>query len=83
MSEYILELQRLTTTYEFETFLNKAFCDRLVYGLREEAMQCRLLAEPNTDLKKACELAQGMEAANRSAKEIQAKDLACLAHSIS
>ena len=35
-------------------------------------MQCQLLAEQNLDLKGACEFAQGMEAAYRNAKEIQA-----------
>ena len=73
VSEYVAELRRLATTCEFGTFLNEALCDRLVCGLREEAMQRRLLAEPSLDLEKACELAQGMEAANRNAKEIQAK----------
>ena len=45
-------------------------------------MQRRLLAEPSLDLKKACDLAQGMEAANRNAKEIQAKGSESLVHSI-
>ena len=78
--KYIAELQRLATTCEFGTFLNEALCDRLVCGLREEAMQRRLLAEQNLDLKRACELAQGMEAADRNAKEIQAQ--AGLVHSV-
>ena len=83
MSEYVAELRRLATTCEFGTFLNEALCDRLVCGLREKAMQRRLLAEPNLDLTKACEfIAQGMEAANRNAKEIQSKDSEGLVHSI-
>ena len=45
-------------------------------------MQRRLLAELNLDLKKACELAQGMETANRNVKEIQSKDSEGLVHSI-
>ena len=61
MPKYIAELQRLATTCEFGTFLNEALCDRLVCGLREEAMQHWLLAEQNLDLKRACELAQGMK----------------------
>ena len=80
VSKYIAELQRLATMCEFGTFLNEALCDRLVCGLREEAMQHRLLAEQNLDLKRACELAQGMEAADRNAKEIQAQ--AGLVHSV-
>ena len=34
-------------------------------------MQRQLLSEPNLDLSRACELAQGMEAANKDAKEMQ------------
>ena len=82
VSEYMAELRRLATTCEFGTFLNEALCDRLVCGLRKEAIQRRLLAEPNLDLKRACELAQGMEAANRNAKKIQAKDSGSLVNSI-
>ena len=37
-------------------------------------MQRRLLAEPRLDLKQACKLAQGMEAALKNTKEIQATD---------
>ena len=82
VSEYVAELRRLATTCEFGTFVNEALCNRLVCGLREEAMQQWLLAELSLDLKKACELAQGMEAANRNAKEIQAKGLESLVYSI-
>ena len=82
VSEYVAELRRLATMCKFGTFLNEALCDRLVCSLREEAMQRRLLAELNLDLKRACELAQGMEAVNRNVKEIQAKDSGGLVHSI-
>ena len=82
MSEYVAELRRLATMCEFGTFPNEALCDRLVCGLREEAMQRRLLAELNLDLKRACELAQEMEAANRNAKEMQAKDSGSLVNSV-
>ena len=56
VSEYVAELRRLATTCEFGTFLNEALCDRLVCGLKEEAMQRRLLAEPSLDLLKSMEL---------------------------
>ena len=71
VATYLAELRRLASTCEFGEFLYEALCDRLVCGLREETMQQRLLAEPKLDLKRACELAQGMEAALKDAKEIQ------------
>ena len=74
VTTYLAELRRLASTCEFGEFLNEALCDRLVCGLREESMQRRLLAEPRLDLKRACELAQGMEAALKDAKEIQSTD---------
>ena len=72
MSEYVAELRRLATMCEFKMFLNETLSNRLVCSLGEEPMQWRLLEELNLYLKRACELAQGMEAANRNAKEIQA-----------
>ena len=71
VAEYLAELRRLAVTCEFGNFLNDALCDRFVCGLNNSAMQRRLLSEPNLDLSRACELAQGMEAARKDAKEMQ------------
>ena len=68
---YLAELRRLASTCDLGEFLNKALCDRLVCGLREKAMQQRLLAEPRLNLKRALELFQGIKAAQKDAKEIQ------------
>ena len=46
-------------------------CDRLVCGLKDEAMQRRLLGEADLSLKKAFEITQPMEAAAKNAREIQ------------
>ena len=40
-------------------------------GIRSESIQKRLLAEADVTLKKAVELAQGMEAAGRNAKSLK------------
>ena len=45
--------------------------DRLVCGINDNRLQRRLLAEANLTFKKAYEIAQAMEAAERSAKELQ------------
>ena len=75
MTDYLTELRRLTATCKFGNFLDEAFCDRLVCGLRNEAVQCRLLVESDLTLAKAFELAQRMEATEENAKEIQSTDL--------
>ena len=72
MADYIAELRRLATTCEFDAFLEEALRDKFVCGLQGENIRRRLLAEANLDLKKALELAKGMEAAEKDSKEIQA-----------
>ena len=48
-------------------------CDRLVCGINDSLTQRRLLAEPDLTYKKACELALALEAADKSAQDLQAK----------
>ena len=72
MADYIAELRRLATTCEFGMFLDEALRDKFVCGLYKESIQWRLLAEAELTLKKALEIAQGMEAAEKDSKEIKA-----------
>ena len=72
MADYIAEVRRLATTCEFGTFLDEALRDKFICGLFKESIQRRLLAEADLTLKKALELAQGMEAAEKDSKEIKA-----------
>ena len=44
IAEYVAELRRLATHCEFKTYLNEALRDRLVWGIRDESVQRRLLA---------------------------------------
>ena len=46
-------------------------CDRLVCGIDNGPMQCRLLAEPALNLDKAVEIALAMESAERNARDLQ------------
>jgi len=69
-AEYLAELRKMASTCEFGTFLEEALCDRLVCGLKDEGMQCRLLAESELSLQKVFDPVQGMEAAAKNAKEI-------------
>ena len=72
MADYIAELRRLATTCEFGTFLDMAQRDKFVCGLYKESVQQRLLAKADLTLKKALEIAQGMEATEKDSKEIKA-----------
>ena len=69
--EYLAELRRLATHCEFNNYLNEVIRDHLVCGLKSENIQKRLLAEDNLDLKRALEMAQSMEVANRNAQILQ------------
>ena len=73
-AEYLAQLRKMASTCKFGTFLNEALCDRLVCGIRDQGMQRRLLAEADLTLKKAFELIQGMEAANKHSQEMQQED---------
>ncbi len=78
--EYVAELRRLATHCEFGTFLSDALRDRLVCGLRSAGIQKRLLSEADITLKKAIELAQGMEAAEANAKKLLGGESASAVH---
>ena len=54
----------------FGQFLEDALRDRLVCGLRSEAIQRRLLAEEELTLKKAHDVAYSMETATKQASEL-------------
>ena len=72
IAEYLAALQKLTETCGFQDFLDQALRDRLVCGLHNEAIQRKLLTEAKLTLKRAYEIAQGMETAQRQASELHA-----------
>ena len=71
VSQYLAELKRLAERCQFGEFLEQALRDRLVCGLRSEAVQRRLLAEDDLSLKKAHELAYSIETASKQASEMR------------
>ena len=71
VTDYLADLRKLAIYCEFGEFLEDALCDRLVCGLKDEAMQQKLLGEADLSLKKAFEITQAMEAAAKNAREIQ------------
>jgi len=72
VAEYVAELRRLATHCQFGEYLNEALRDRLVCGIRNTGIQKRLLSEAELSLKKAIELSQAFEAAEKNAKDMQA-----------
>lgn len=72
VAEYMVSLKQLSTHCEFGAFLNDALRDQLVCGLHQESIQKRLLAEDKLTFKKASEIAQAMELAERNTTELKA-----------
>ena len=68
---YVSELRALAQWCNFGDSLENMLRDRLVVGIDNEAIQRRLLSETTLTFKKALELAQGLEAAAKNAREIQ------------
>ena len=76
IAEYIAELRRLSTHCEYGTYLDKALLDQLIWGVRSESIQKKLLSETNLTLAKAMELAQAIEAADQNAKAMKGTEAA-------
>ena len=72
VAEFIVTLKHLATHCDFGSFLNDAFCDQLVGGLSQDSIQRKLLAEDKLAFKKACEIAQAMELAERNTCDLKA-----------
>ena len=71
VAKFITELKRLTEYCEFGDRLDEMMRDRLVCGINEERWQKRLLAEPNLTYKKAIDIAQALETAEKNVKDYQ------------
>ena len=63
IANYIAELRRLASKCSFEGYLDEALRDRFVCGLKNEAIQRKLLSEVELTFSKAVEIARSMEAA--------------------
>ena len=72
VAPYMAALRRLADKCGFRDYLDEALRDRLVCGLRREAIQRKLLTVDGLTLKRAFDTAYGMEAAEKQASELQA-----------
>ena len=73
ISAYTAELKRLSERCQFGTNLNDSLRDRLVYGMRNELIQKRLLSEADLSFAKATEIALAVETAAKDTLELRGK----------
>ncbi len=71
IATYIVKLRRLSEFCQFEDTLDDMLRDRLVCGVNDPSMQRHLLSEMKLDFKRALELAQAMESADKNAHDLQ------------
>ena len=60
VAAYVAALRGIAQNCEFPN-IDERLCDRLVVGINNESVQCRLLAEPKLTFKSAFVIAQSME----------------------
>ena len=73
VAAFVAELRRLSEHCGFGDTLPDMLRDRLVCGIEDGRIQRRLLSEPDLAFKKAFEIAQAMESAERNAQDLQTR----------
>ncbi|XP_069128677.1 uncharacterized protein [Argopecten irradians] len=71
VADYVVGLKKLAARCEYGNFLQQALRDRLVFGLRNEFIQKKLLAVKDLTLDKTCEISVAMETAGRNTTEMK------------
>ena len=72
VAAYVAELRRLAEFCNFGTTLDKMLRDRLVWGIKDDSIQKKLLQEKDLTFQRALAIAQGSEAADRNLREMKA-----------
>lgn len=73
IDEYLIALRKLAITCNFGDYLNTALRNQFVFGLKDRAIQSRLLEVRNLNLERAREIAVSMELSSKGGREIQSK----------
>ncbi|XP_058444176.1 uncharacterized protein K02A2.6-like [Malaya genurostris] len=73
IDEYLIALRKLAITCNFGEYLNTALRNQLVFGLKDRAIQSRLLEVRNLTLDRAREISVSMELSSKGGREIQSK----------
>ena len=71
LTDFVADFRRLSIKCDFGEFVDQALRDRFVCGVRSEAIQKKLLAEADLTIKRAQEIVQGMESADKNAKDLK------------
>ena len=72
VKDFVAELKSLASTCKFENNLDDSLRDKFVCGLRDSAIQKKLLTEKDLTFTKAVETAVSMEIASKDASELNA-----------
>ena len=70
-AQYLAELWNLARYCEYGQNLDEMLCNRLVCGINDGKIQCRLLSEKELTLKRTWEIIVGMESAEKYAGDLQ------------
>ena len=70
VAKYVEELRHIAIHCGYGDSLKDMLRDRLICGINNKQIQCRLLAEKRTDFESLLEIAQLMESAARDAKQL-------------
>ena len=73
VATFVAELRSLSEFCNFGDTLEVMIRDRLVCGINDDAIQKRLLSEPDLTYSKSVEIAQNMEMAAQNVKELKTK----------
>ena len=82
VAQYLAALRKLAEKCDFRDFLNQVLRDKLVCRLRNENIQTKLLAETDLTLQCAFEAAQGKEATQHQASELQTSNVSHDVHAL-
>ena len=74
VAQFVSELRALAEFSNYGDSLEKMIRDRVVCGIMNSKIEQKLLAEKPETLKRAVEIAQGMETALKNAKELAQKE---------
>ena len=75
VANFVAELRKLAGHCQFGNSLSDMLRDRLVCGINDKRIQRRLLAEPDLTFKRAFELAQGLEIADRNLLDLERSEV--------
>lgn len=70
IADYVVQLKQLSMFCEFKNNLSDYLRDKLVSGLKSDAIKKRLLSEPELTFEKAVSIATTMEMADRDAAQL-------------